>query len=188
MIYLTLFVITFNMHANFLTEFFYKCKKIIFILQEFLINYKTIIYWLLLLPVSLIISEFIAYRTQMRKIIKRKLYHFIAILIFYPPLNSKNENFIIFISFIVLYIFIIIEILRKVLGHIKYIKQINLYLIKNIDERDDENFILTHTFLLYGSFSSLVYCQFYNINEQYKFIGLIVLGIGDSMVPNYFLF
>lgn len=102
-----------------------------------------------------------------------------------------DTEILLFISIIILFLFIIIEILRNhpELRSIEYIVYLNKFLIENIDERDNTKFILTHTFLLYGCFSSVIYSEMYNkerfectLTHTHKYIGLIVLGIGDAFV------
>jgi dolichol kinase len=79
--------------------------------------------------------------------------------------------------------FLLLEVFRKKLKPVIpfLIDPIEKYLFQQIDERDNPNFILTHTFLLYGCFNSLLYSYSYGFKDKLgKMIGLIVISIGDS--------
>lgn len=159
-------------------------------------NYYILCYWIIILPISLILIEYIKQQFHLKHIIQRKLFHLIAILIYIPGIKYMDSDLLLCISFIVLNIFLALEYFRNInyLKSLSFINKINTYLLLNIDERDSKELILTHTFLLFGCFSSVFYFElfnginnynkhkdFYTISEL-KFVGIIVLGVGDSMV------
>ena len=84
------------------------------------------------------------------------------------------------ILMIVSYIFIVVEILRNMnkINEFTPIQNLNNFMLKSIDERDDGNFIVTHTFLMTGLISSLYYD---NKNDIFNYLSVIILSIGDSM-------
>ena len=82
---------------------------------------------------------------------------------------------------IVSYLFIVFEIIRNINILNKYgtIQNINEFMVKNIDERDDDEFIVTHIFLRTGLISSLYYD--FKSNNYFIYLSVIILCIGDSM-------
>jgi dolichol kinase len=191
--YFTLFgllsLLTSNLHLNQLTHFirheFPRLIKIILSYHNLLI----ILYWVIILPTLLVFFEYISIKYNVKKIIKRKFYHFIAIFIYIPGIKFMDSEVLLFISFCILYIFLLLELIRNNTYLVKsshLVNQINNFLLDNIDERDNKNLILTHTFLLFGCFSSLFLLNINvykaeNKNDLLKYIGLVSLGIGDSM-------
>lgn len=152
-------------------------------------NIVIIIYWAILLILSIFLIEIISNKLQVSKTIKRKFFHFLICLIYLPGLKFMDKDLLLLISVLVLYTFLFLEVLRGNFKN-KIFESITEYLIKNIDERDDNNFILTHTFLLFGCFSSFLFEEIQNfkkytnnrIDRSAYFIGLITLGIGDAFV------
>lgn len=178
-IFFGMFIFTFNFHMN---QIYYFISKGTFsnLVTHIISNYKIIIYWAIILPISLIAIEVVAYRMQLRKIVKRKLYHFLGLIIYIPGIYYIQSDILLFISFIILYLLIIIEIIRPKLTNYETIVKINTYLTRNIDERDHPEFILTHIFLLYGCFSSVVNGQIYSIKSNEDYLSLFILCIGDA--------
>lgn len=100
-----------------------------------------------------------------------------------------DEQVLLFISVLMVYLFILVEVFRnndymQTRSILKgLIKNINSFLKENIDNRDDEKFIVTHLFLLTGCFSTYLMAVLYskeNNDEILKYLGLIILGVGDS--------
>jgi dolichol kinase len=142
-------------------------------------TFFTVILWIIILIVYFIFDSFFFIHLNFKLIIRRKFFHFLACLIYFPGLYFIPKETFKCIVLIVIYIFIIFEIIRNFpyLNN-KYIELINNYLKSNIDNRDDNKIILTHIFLLNGISSSI----FYNFkNQNYNYLGIIILGIGDSM-------
>jgi len=140
-----------------------------------------LIYWVIILISGVCLIEYISNSLNVKKIVKRKFFHILALLIFYPGLIYLKKDFMLLISIVVLYLLICIEIVRNKFKN-KYNNLISDYLKSNIDSRDNENMIITHILLLYSSFSSLLYISLYSQNDKLKYIGLITLCIGDAFV------
>lgn len=176
-----LLIITLNFHFNEISKIF-NSSLFHYILFKFFSNFKIIFYWLILIPFCLIIFEILSITIKLRQIIKRKLYHLLALLIYIPAINYMDKDLLLLISFIITYIFILIEIIRNKIKTNAIINKLNFYLLKNIDERDQEKFILTHIFLLFGCYSSILFSQIENsYNKHLEYVGLVILGVGDSI-------
>jgi hypothetical protein len=190
---LILSILIVNLHLNHIKtlinkKFLENFLRKIFELNNFLI----IIYWILLLIIAIFLIEFLSKTFAIKKIIKRKFFHFLIFFLFFPALKFMDFDLLLLISVIILYLFLLLEIMRnKFKGNFFIMEKISIYLEENIDERDDSKFIMTHTFLLFGCFSSFLFeeinsikkenSQFIEINMR-DFIGLITLGIGDAFV------
>ncbi len=173
------FIITFNYNLNYI-HYLYKQNTIYILFQLLLNNRFIIIYWFILLIVSLYIFEIISRKFQLKKIIKRKLFHLLGLLIYIPGIKYMNTNLLLAISIGIVYIFILIEIFRnKFRGSLLFMK-LNTYLENNIDDRDDKQFILTHIFLLFGCFSSVLFSKIENRETYLYYLGITILGVGDS--------
>ena len=167
-------------HSNYL----YKINLYYYILTLLKLFFErktffTVISWIIILIVYFIIDSIYLNHLKIKLIIKRKFFHFLSCLIYIPAIYIIPKETFKCIVLIVLYIFIIFEIIRN-LPHLDnyYINLISNYLLSNIDKRDDSEIILTHIFLLTGISSSI----FYNFkNYNYNYIGILILGIGDSM-------
>jgi hypothetical protein len=119
----------------------------------------TIIFWIL----SLIFCFFIINKSKkdndenkiqlfnflIPKIIFRKIFHFMAFLMFIPIAIYQHKLMYISFSF-AFNIFIILEVLRIKVKNTNFGKFLNLHLKKFIDKRDSGPFILTHIYLLLG--------------------------------------
>jgi dolichol kinase len=140
-----------------------------------------LVYWIIILIIGVSLIEFISKLFNVKKIIKRKFFHILALLIFYPGIKYLDRDFMLLISITVLFIFIAIEIVRNRIRN-KYTNMISDYLKTNIDSRDNESFIITHILLLYSSFSSELYSTMYSQNEKLIYVGLVTLCIGDTFV------
>ena len=138
------------------------------------------IYWsILLFCFSFINNSF--QKLNIRKTVKRKIYHFLAFIILVPAIKYMEKEILKLILMIVSYLFIVFEFVRnsEFLKDFSFIKEINLFMNDNIDYRDDNNFIVTHIFLMTGLISSLYYDN--RDNYAFNYLGIIVLGIGDAM-------
>jgi hypothetical protein len=149
--------------------------------DNFIESSHILLYWVIIVIVGVGLIEYISDNFNVSKIIKRKLFHFLALAIFYPGIIYLNKMFMLFISIVVLFLFIAIELIRNKFRN-KYTDIITQYLKSNIDSRDDEKFIITHILLLYSSFSSLIYQTMYFHKDELKYTGLITLCIGDAFV------
>jgi dolichol kinase len=181
-----LFLLTFNLLMN---VYFKNYKMLYFFLYELILNFNILAYWLFVIIIGVYFIELIGKKFAIRTIIKRKLFHFLALLIYIPGLIFLNENLFLSVSGIVLGLFLLIEKIRNnkyLLKKFPKLSLISKYLYANIDERDRSKLILTHTFLLFSCFHSLLMKNIYKADDMsLKFLSLIVLGIGDSMVYFY---
>lgn len=194
------FVLLLNLHLNHLLKLFkdYNISSCLFRNFTEKKNLSIILYWIALLIFSFIFIEKICTKFAIQKILKRKCYHILIFLIYLPALKFMQYDFILLISVLILYLFLFLEVIRNRIKN-SIFENISLFLMNNIDERDDSKFILTHTFLLSGCFSSFILSEtnnMMNFNNDLdnlkkfnlgqisieKFIGLITLGIGDAFV------
>ena len=146
-----------------------------------------IIYWIIILGLYFFLDIIYFSKLDLKLIIKRKFFHFLSFLIYIPGIYFIQKEIFKCIIVIVLYVFIMFEFIKKFPGlkNTNIIILISKYLRNNIDKRDDQNFIITHIFLLSGISSSL----FYNFNNNlYNYLGILVLGIGDSFCSIFGMF
>ncbi|CAD8056805.1 unnamed protein product [Paramecium sonneborni] len=111
---------------------------------------------------------------NLKKIIQRKLFHF---QIFFIVLlgTQLNINYTKLALAVFIWFFIVFEGMRQYYGNnIEILKKYSQFLLSFCDKRDSEELIITQIYLLIGVSHSVF---FSNTN---KFIGIIILGIGDS--------
>lgn len=134
-----------------------------------------ILYWISII----ILGVFIIEQFKGKSIIKRKLFHFLSLLIFIPGFIYVEKDYMLSICVIVACSFLIIEVIRCYLPN--RLNFISKYLIKNIDNRDSSSFILSHTFLLIGCFITYLLNSLENKNSIIMtYAGLLLMGLGDS--------
>ena len=138
------------------------------------------IYWSIILFCFTYINNSFQ-KLNLRKTVKRKIYHFLAFIILVPGIKYLDKNILKLILMIVSYLFIAFEFVRNFLflKDFSIVKNINFFMEENIDSRDDVKFIVTHIFLMTGLISSLYYNN--NDNFAFNYLSIIVLGIGDAM-------
>lgn len=175
----TISLFIFNIHANYIKDFLTsKQYNILSYITKLLLNYSTIFcYWATLLLLGIL---YIQKMNATRKILRRKYFHILAIGIYLPGFIQMRKADLLFFSLIILYLFIALEILRNMDSMRDKLSFISDYLQKYIDSRDCKDFILSHTFLLFGCFSPLLLQHLYN-KAVPSILGLTVLGIGDSV-------
>lgn len=193
-------VLLLNLHLNHLVKLYKEDHVASYLYKRFteIGNIYIIIYWMALLIFSIFAIEKVCSAFSVRKILKRKCFHILIFLIYFPALKIMQYDLLLLISVLILYAFLTLEVIRNRVKN-NIFDSITEFLIKNIDERDDCKFILTHTFLLSGCFSSFILDETKNlfnfendlsnlknadlskINLE-KFIGLVSLGIGDAFV------
>ena len=151
--------------------YFFFCTKTIFFF----------FYWFFVLIIFFKINNIYIPQLSIKKIIKRKIYHFLAFAIIVPGIIFIDRLILKLLLMIVSYLFIVLEIIRNIniLNKCTVIHNINDFMNINIDERDDNVFIVTHIFLMTGLISSLYY-DFKN-NNSFSYLSTIILSIGDSM-------
>ena len=163
-------------HFNYLWNNFIQCLFLFF-------NTNTIhflIYWSILLFCFIFINNSFQ-KLDLKKTVKRKIYHFLAFAILVPGIKYMEKDILKLILMIVSYFFIVFEFLRNsiFLKDNTFIKEINIFMDENIDDRDDNKFVVTHIFLMTGLISSLYYDN--HNNFAFNYLSIIVLGIGDAM-------
>ena len=87
-------------------------------------------------------------KLYLKKIIKRKIYHFLGFIVLVPGIMCIDKNVLKLILMIVSYLFIVVEIVRNIdiFGELTVFQNLNNFMKKSIDERDDNGFIITHIF------------------------------------------
>ena len=120
-------------------------------------------------------------KLDLRQTVKRKIYHFLAFIILVPGIKYLDKAILKLILMIVSYLFVVFEFVRNsiFIKDFSLVKDINTFMIENIDYRDDNKFIVTHIFLMTGLISSLYYDN--QGNDTFNYLSIIVLGIGDAM-------
>ena len=171
---LPLYIIMINF--NYLWKHFINCLYLFFRTNT--------IYFFLYWSIILLFFTFINIHYQkldLKKTVKRKIYHFLAFIILIPGIMYLDKNILKLILMIVSYLFIVFEFIRNstLINCYSIIKNINYFLWENIDDRDDNKFIVTHLFLMTGLISSLYYDNPHN--NAFNYLSIIVLGIGDAM-------
>ena len=146
-----------------------------------------IIYWIILLALAIVI---VVWRTDNNKknqqmfapnIIIRKLFHFIAVLIFVPGIFFHPE-FMKVASAVAVIVMSVTEYVR-IFQIYPFGNIVHKYLIAFVDEKDAGIVILTHIYLLLG-FSVPVWL--FPFNSQHNlcilapYAGVISLGVGDA--------
>lgn len=178
-------VIVENFYSNYST-WIYLLVELIFIFGAFqndaetLIPYmmqKTsiglIVYWSLCVILGLWIIHQIETHCRLRKIILRKLYHVLILMIIIPGYFIDNVITLFAIQ-IALQMLITIEIIRSG-GRLEFITH---FFSKFIDKRDEGDAILTHIYLLAGCGIPL-YIDFFAGNGG-ALLGCVTVGIGDA--------
>ena len=137
-------------------------------------------YWSIILIGFIFINNSLQ-KLDLKKTVKRKSYHFLAFIILVPGIKYVDKSILKLILMIVSYLFIVFEFIRNsiFLKDYSLVKNINVFLNENIDDRDDNKFIVTHIFLMTGLISSLYYDN--TDNFSFNYLSIIVLGIGDAM-------
>ncbi|KAL6045949.1 dolichol kinase [Balamuthia mandrillaris] len=147
------------------------------------------VYWASVLVVSLLLIAFLdaRFRDAVPKIIVRKYYHLLTIIMFVPGIFYQMD-FLRLAFGVALSALLLIEYIRK--AHIRpFGTYIHQFMHSFIDSRDLGFFFLTHIHLLLGCaipvwfFSSpLSYppppTSFYRL---LPFVGVLIVGIGDSL-------
>ena len=138
-------------------------------------------YWFIILGCFFYINNVWIPKLYLKKIIKRKIYHFLGFILLVPGIMFLDKTVLKLILMIVSYLFIVVEILRniEIFSQYSIVQNLNNFMKTSIDERDDNGFIVTHMFLMTGLVSSLYYN--YQNNDVLYHLSVIILSIGDSM-------
>ena len=134
-------------------------------------NINYLIYWAIVSAVC-IASALILNYLKVSLVIQRKVFHLMLILIFIPGLQVKVLLWLCFLF--ALYVFAFVEGLRP------HVQVLNDFFLKFIDDRDSQDLIFSHIYLLLG-FGFPVFFSHLFENELIAWAGIISLGVGDSV-------
>ncbi|WZY92620.1 hypothetical protein YC2023_064949 [Brassica napus] len=145
-----------------------------FVFSEPLKRLSLCIYWVLLIVVS--VSRFynISRGSKVERILLRKYYHLMAVLMFLPALVLQPK-FLDLAFGAALAVFIALEIIRP-LG-----EPLHHFMNAFTDHRDSELLIVSHFSLLLGCALPIWMSSGFNDRALSPFAGILSLGIGDTM-------
>ncbi|KAL0863789.1 hypothetical protein Bca101_042907 [Brassica carinata] len=150
-----------------------------FVFSEPLKRLSLCIYWVLLIVVS--VSRFynISRGSKVERILLRKYYHLMAVLMFLPALVLQPK-FLDLAFGAALAVFITLEIIRiwriQPLG-----EPLHQFMNAFTDHRDSELLIVSHFSLLLGCALPIWMSSGFNDRALSPFAGILSLGIGDTM-------
>ncbi|XP_004487072.1 dolichol kinase EVAN [Cicer arietinum] len=137
------------------------------------------IYWLCIICVSVLRFYNISKNSKIERILLRKYYHLIAVLMFSPALIFQPK-FLDLAFGAALAVFLILEIIR--VWRIWPLGQpINQFMNAFTDHRDSDFLIVSHFSLLLGCALPIWMSSGYNDRPLAPFAGILSLGIGDTM-------
>ncbi|CAL9247636.1 unnamed protein product [Arabidopsis halleri] len=150
-----------------------------FVFSEPLKRLSLCIYWVLLIVVS--VSRFynISRSSKVERILLRKYYHLMAVLMFLPALVLQPK-FLDLAFGAALAVFVALEIIRiwriQPLG-----EPLHQFMNAFTDHRDSEHLIVSHFSLLLGCALPIWMSSGFNDRALSPFTGILSLGIGDTM-------
>ncbi|XP_058748486.1 dolichol kinase EVAN-like [Vicia villosa] len=137
------------------------------------------IYWLCIISVSVLRFYTISKNSKIERILLRKYYHLIAVLMFSPALIFQPK-FLDLAFGAALAVFLILEIIR-VWRIWPFGQPINQFMNAFTDHRDSDLLIVSHFSLLLGCALPIWLSSGYNDRPLAPFAGILSLGIGDTM-------
>ncbi|KAI3876893.1 hypothetical protein MKW92_016918 [Papaver armeniacum] len=150
-----------------------------FVFEEPLKRLALCIYWVTVICASVLRFYNISKSSKIERILLRKYYHLVAVLMFSPALIFQS-SFLDLAFGAALAVFLILEIVRvwKIwpLG-----KHINQFMNAFTDHRDSELLIVSHFSLLLGCALPKWLSTDFNDRLLAPFAGILSLGIGDTM-------
>ncbi|KAI3896748.1 hypothetical protein MKW98_009601 [Papaver atlanticum] len=150
-----------------------------FVFEEPLKRLALCIYWVSVICASVLRFYNISKSSKIERILLRKYYHLVAVLMFSPALIFQS-SFLDLAFGASLAVFLILEIVRvwKIwpLG-----KHINQFMNAFTDHRDSELLIVSHFSLLLGCALPKWLSTDFNDRPLAPFAGILSLGIGDTM-------
>ncbi|KAI3867176.1 hypothetical protein MKW92_000070 [Papaver armeniacum] len=150
-----------------------------FVFEEPLKRLALCIYWVTVICASVLRFYNISKSSKIERILLRKYYHLVAVLMFSPALIFQS-SFLDLAFGAALAVFLILEIVRvwKIwpLG-----KHINQFMNAFTDHRDSELLIVSHFSLLLGCALPKWLSTDFNDRPLAPFAGILSLGIGDTM-------
>lgn len=150
-----------------------------FLFKEPLRRISLCFYWILVLCVSVLRFYNISKNSKTERILLRKYYHLVAVLIFVPAVIFEPA-FLDLAFGAALAVFLILEMIRvwKIwpFGHI-----LHQFMSAFTDHRDSEVLIVSHFSLLLGCAIPKWMSSGFNDRPLAPFAGILSLGIGDTM-------
>ncbi|KEH39386.1 putative dolichol kinase [Medicago truncatula] len=137
------------------------------------------IYWMCIISISVLRFYKISKNSKIERILLRKYYHLIAVLMFSPALIFQPK-FLDLAFGAALAVFLILEIIR-VWRIWPFGQPINQFMNAFTDHRDSDLLIVSHFSLLLGCALPIWMSSGYNDRPLAPFAGILSLGIGDTM-------
>ncbi|XP_073102813.1 dolichol kinase EVAN isoform X3 [Elaeis guineensis] len=151
----------------------------IFVFTDPLKRLALCIYWICVICASVLRFYNISKHSKIERILLRKYYHLVAVLMFLPALLFQ-PSFLDLAFGAALAVFLILEMIRvwKIwpLGHI-----VHQFMNAFTDHRDSEILIISHFSLLLGCALPKWMSSGFNDRPLAPFAGILSLGIGDTM-------
>ncbi|KAI3461395.1 hypothetical protein Pfo_018058 [Paulownia fortunei] len=150
-----------------------------FVLSEPLRRFALCIYWLVIIYMSVRRFYDISKNSKTERILLRKYYHLMAVLIFVPALIFQPK-FLDLAFGAALAVFLLLEIIRiwKIwpLGHL-----VHQFMNAFTDHRDSDLLVVSHFSLLLGCAIPIWLSSGFTDRPLAPFAGILSLGIGDTM-------
>ncbi|KAK3022863.1 hypothetical protein RJ639_046050 [Escallonia herrerae] len=150
-----------------------------FVFSEPLKRISLCMYWVAVICVSVLRFYNISKNSKIERILLRKYYHLMAVLMFVPALIFQPK-FLDLAFGAALAVFLVLEIIRVwriwPLGHL-----VNQFMNAFTDHRDSDLLIVSHFSLLLGCALPIWMSSGFNDRPLAPFAGILSLGIGDTM-------
>ncbi|KAL9261460.1 Dolichol kinase EVAN-like protein [Drosera capensis] len=154
-------------------------RVLVFTFSEPLKRLPLCIYWIILILVSVHKFYSISKNSKLERILLRKYYHLLAVLMFVPALVFQPE-FLSLAFGAALAFFLVVEIVRVwriwPLGEF-----VNQFMNAFTDHRDSDILVVSHFSLLLGCALPMWMSSGFNDRPLAPFAGILSLGIGDTM-------
>ncbi|KAA3456624.1 dolichol kinase isoform X1 [Gossypium australe] len=154
-----------------------------FIFSEPFKRLSLCIYWLVLIYASVLRFYNISKDSKIERILLRKYYHLLAVLMFLPALIYQPK-FLDLAFGAALAVFLVLEIIRVwriwPLGQL-----VHQFMSAFTDHRDSDLIIVSHFSLLLGCALPIWMSSGFNDRPLTPFAGILSLGIGDTMQISY---
>ncbi|CAA7030975.1 unnamed protein product [Microthlaspi erraticum] len=150
-----------------------------FVFSEPLKRLSLCFYWILLIAVSVLRFYNISRSSKVERILLRKYYHLMAVLMFLPALVLQPK-FLDLAFGVALAVFVALEIIRIWRIH-PLGEPLHQFMNAFTDHRDSELLIVSHFSLLLGCALPIWMSSGFNDRALSPFAGILSLGIGDTM-------
>ncbi|KAK9144401.1 hypothetical protein Sjap_004304 [Stephania japonica] len=150
-----------------------------FVFTEPLKRLTLCMYWITVISASVLRFYNISKHSKIERILLRKYYHLVAVLMFSPALIFQ-PSFLDLAFGAALAVFLMLEVIR-VWRIWPFGKQIHQFMNAFADHRDSDLLIVSHFSLLLGCALPKWMCSEFNDRPLAPFAGILSLGIGDTM-------